>query len=323
MTMEGFLQDVICELAEPSLLVDREKRIVFATKSFEALIGKLPDGHKCKCTQFVIPSLAERNNKDACCWDVLDIYLHKGTSALWPLTTQDGSFLPTLCTLSPIRIGSTVTSLIAIFVRPLLGVPAKSSLAFFRAARQNLDTLGTYEEYVCGYLRKNHAIKQVIWLDTDSAGLAPNGTSLKGHLTEAATATQSKVPTDVPFDVVVRTGRSHDVFHLFPSTHTPKGKILAVQAIGRLNEPTVCELLAVVAATVTQPASDQASWLKTSIREAFSVRENQILALVTGGMSDREIALRLNLSPHTVRNHVRHMMGKAGAKKRIQLVALR
>lgn len=322
MMMEGFLQDVICELAEPSLLVDREKRIVFATKSFDALIGKLPDGHKCKCTQFVIPSSPDGTTKDACCWDVLDIYLHKGTSALWPLTKQDGSFLPTLCTVSPIRIGST-PSLIAIFVRPLLRRPAKSSMDFFQAVRRNLDTQGTYEEWVGGYLRKNHAIKQVIWLDAGSAATAPTGNSLKEQLAETATAIQSKVPAGFPFDVVVRAGRGHNVFHLFPSTHASQGKILAVQAIGQLDEPTVCELLAVVAATVTQPASDQANWLRTSIQEAFSVRENQILALVAGGMSDREIALRLNLSLHTVRNHVRHMMGKAGARKRTQLVALR
>lgn len=321
MVMENFLQNVICELAEPSLLVDREKRVVFATKSFETLIGKLPDDDKCRCTQhFVVPSLSDGTTKDACCWDVLDIYLHKGKSALWPLTRRDGSLLSTRCTVSPIQIGN-VTSLIAIFVRPLLGSPAKSSLDFFQAASRNLGTQGSYEDWVSSYLKKHLAIKQVIWLDAGLAATATNGNSLMEQLIEAATTTQRKVSAGIPFDVVVRTGRGYDIFHLFPSTQVQLGKILAIQAKGQLNEPTVHELLAAVAVTVTRPASDQANWIRTSIQEAFSVRENQILAFVVAGIPDKEIASRLNLSPHTVRNHVRHMMGKAGATKRIQLVA--
>ena len=54
----------------------------------------------------------------------------------------------------------------------------------------------------------------------------------------------------------------------------------------------------------------------------LSPRENQILGLLSEGLTGKAIALRLMLSPETVRTHVRNATTKLGAKTRVQAVAL-
>ncbi|MFP5253834.1 MAG: response regulator transcription factor [Actinomycetes bacterium] len=54
----------------------------------------------------------------------------------------------------------------------------------------------------------------------------------------------------------------------------------------------------------------------------LSVRQIEIVLRVALGMSDREIARDLQLSPHTVRHHLTSAMQTAGACSRAQLVAL-
>jgi DNA-binding NarL/FixJ family response regulator len=51
-------------------------------------------------------------------------------------------------------------------------------------------------------------------------------------------------------------------------------------------------------------------------------REREVLALVGQGLSNREIATRLVLSPATARTHVSRAMGKLGARDRAQLVVV-
>jgi DNA-binding CsgD family transcriptional regulator len=51
-------------------------------------------------------------------------------------------------------------------------------------------------------------------------------------------------------------------------------------------------------------------------------REREIMALLAEGLSGRQIAERLVLSPETVRTHIRNAMAKLGASTRSQAVAL-
>ena len=51
-------------------------------------------------------------------------------------------------------------------------------------------------------------------------------------------------------------------------------------------------------------------------------REREVLALVGGGLSNREIAARLFMSPATAKTHVSRAMTKLGARDRAQLVVL-
>jgi LuxR family transcriptional regulator, maltose regulon positive regulatory protein len=55
--------------------------------------------------------------------------------------------------------------------------------------------------------------------------------------------------------------------------------------------------------------------------EPLTVREGEILRLVAGGASNRDIANELYLSPSTVKGHVHHIIGKLGVKARAQAIA--
>ena len=51
-------------------------------------------------------------------------------------------------------------------------------------------------------------------------------------------------------------------------------------------------------------------------------RELEILGLLTRGMSTEEIVEHLTISVHTVRNHIRTLLGKLGAHSRLEAVAI-
>jgi len=50
--------------------------------------------------------------------------------------------------------------------------------------------------------------------------------------------------------------------------------------------------------------------------ESLSQREKQVAALVCTGMTGRQIAARLVLSPETIKTHVRHILAKFGLNSR-------
>ncbi|GAA4457779.1 response regulator transcription factor [Phytohabitans houttuyneae] len=53
----------------------------------------------------------------------------------------------------------------------------------------------------------------------------------------------------------------------------------------------------------------------------LSARERQIAALLLAGLSTQDIAARLYLSPHTVRDHVKTVFAKTGVRSRPALTA--
>ncbi len=52
--------------------------------------------------------------------------------------------------------------------------------------------------------------------------------------------------------------------------------------------------------------------------EPLSEREIEVLRLVTAGLSNREIALKLVISPGTAKTHIHHLCGKLGARNRTE-----
>jgi DNA-binding CsgD family transcriptional regulator len=55
-------------------------------------------------------------------------------------------------------------------------------------------------------------------------------------------------------------------------------------------------------------------------RLGISKREHEVLELIAEGHSNREIASRLFLSPHTVKTHSSNLFDKLGARRRTQAV---
>ena len=56
--------------------------------------------------------------------------------------------------------------------------------------------------------------------------------------------------------------------------------------------------------------------------ELLSARERQVIQHVAGGMSNREIAVALELSPHTVKNYLFRIFDKLGVSSRTELLYL-
>jgi DNA-binding NarL/FixJ family response regulator len=50
-------------------------------------------------------------------------------------------------------------------------------------------------------------------------------------------------------------------------------------------------------------------------------RENEVIALIAAGMSNKEIAQRLNIATDTVKSHVRNLMEKLALHTRLQIAA--
>ena len=70
---------------------------------------------------------------------------------------------------------------------------------------------------------------------------------------------------------------------------------------------------------LTQPApTSPRGWARPV--EPLTAREQEILVLVAGGLSNQEIADDLVISPYTVKTHVNRVMVKLGARDRAQLV---
>lgn len=59
----------------------------------------------------------------------------------------------------------------------------------------------------------------------------------------------------------------------------------------------------------------------TAALRRLSEREQEVLRLVAAGLSNKEIAARLYLSPHTVKAHVRNILDKLGLQSRAEAAA--
>lgn len=56
--------------------------------------------------------------------------------------------------------------------------------------------------------------------------------------------------------------------------------------------------------------------------EALTPRETEILGMLADGLANKEIAVRLNISSHTVKTHVQSLFTKLGADTRAEAVAV-
>ena len=69
---------------------------------------------------------------------------------------------------------------------------------------------------------------------------------------------------------------------------------------------------------VTVPAAVAAALAAQMPRPDLSAREVQVLELIVRGLANKQIAYSLNIAEHTVKNHVKSILGKLGAQDRTQ-----
>jgi LuxR family maltose regulon positive regulatory protein len=60
---------------------------------------------------------------------------------------------------------------------------------------------------------------------------------------------------------------------------------------------------------------------RPAIADLLSARERNIIELISGGRSNKEIARDLGIAPETVKSHVKHIFAKLDVDKRIRAVA--
>ncbi|MGD1993577.1 MAG: LuxR C-terminal-related transcriptional regulator [Anaerolineae bacterium] len=98
---------------------------------------------------------------------------------------------------------------------------------------------------------------------------------------------------------------------------------LLYEALSRGNSPDYVRRL-LAAFPVDEPkktSSSKAEALEFDLIESLSERELEVLQLVAAGLTNREIAARLYLSPNTVKVHTRNIYGKLGVNNRTQAAA--
>jgi two-component system, NarL family, response regulator DevR len=88
-----------------------------------------------------------------------------------------------------------------------------------------------------------------------------------------------------------------------------------------INDEAVCppSLLSILFATV---AESQAATPTAHVQRqlGLSRREQQLMYMISEGLTNKEIALRLGLSEQTIKNHVHRMLRKMGARDRLTIV---
>jgi DNA-binding NarL/FixJ family response regulator len=70
------------------------------------------------------------------------------------------------------------------------------------------------------------------------------------------------------------------------------------------------------------PASTAPARALDELSESLTRREVEVLQMLAAGLSNKEIAGRLNISDHTVKFHVASILGKLGAASRTEAVSL-
>jgi DNA-binding NarL/FixJ family response regulator len=108
-----------------------------------------------------------------------------------------------------------------------------------------------------------------------------------------------------------------------PATGTGVRRALDAGADAIVFEPEIETTLAVTALAVASGQSVVPRKLRASVeRPAFSHRERQVLALVSRGLTNSEIAERLLLAQSTVKSHLSSAFTKLGIRSRKEVSAL-
>ncbi len=85
-----------------------------------------------------------------------------------------------------------------------------------------------------------------------------------------------------------------------------------------LHDELIRTIHAVHAGEIYLPASVAAALEASSLPASLSAREMEVLALIVKGHGNKQIAYDLGIAEHTVKNHVKNILGKLGVADRTQ-----
>ena len=85
-----------------------------------------------------------------------------------------------------------------------------------------------------------------------------------------------------------------------------------------LHDELLKAIRAVYAGQNYLPAAVAAALAAQMPRPDLSAREVQVLELIVKGLANKQIAYSLNIAEHTVKNHVKNILGKLGVQDRTQ-----
>jgi DNA-binding CsgD family transcriptional regulator len=145
-----------------------------------------------------------------------------------------------------------------------------------------------------------------------------NPDAVRRFKSEARLAASLEHPNIVP---IHRGGEYRGVLYL-AMRFVPGTNLRQVIDRDRLSLDRVRRIVAAVASALEPRVAAKVLASMSAPRGAgpLSAREREVAHLAAGGLTSKEIADRLHLSPLTVKTHVSRVLSKLGARDRVQLV---
>jgi LuxR family maltose regulon positive regulatory protein len=110
-------------------------------------------------------------------------------------------------------------------------------------------------------------------------------------------------------------------FRIFIDEGPPMARLLYTALSRGISSDYVRRLIAAFPAEVPEPSQGSAVQHQTSLIEALSQREIEVLTLISEGLTNQDVASRLYLSLNTVKVHTRNIFQKLGVSNRTEAVA--
>jgi DNA-binding CsgD family transcriptional regulator len=96
------------------------------------------------------------------------------------------------------------------------------------------------------------------------------------------------------------------------------GKLAGALGLAEAHAPAFLAAFEAALALLPRPVGAEGRLL---LPERLTPRECEVLGLLIGGLTDREIAVCLRISPHTATTHVKRVRGKLGGGNRAATIA--
>jgi LuxR family transcriptional regulator, maltose regulon positive regulatory protein len=127
------------------------------------------------------------------------------------------------------------------------------------------------------------------------------------------------------FSGIVTASAGAGIYHTILDEGAAIGPLLAAfqeKAERRGSSPELMSYVSnLIAAWSSRYQSDRQETPSSAIVESLSARESDILKLIAEGLSNKEIARNLAITPETVKSHVKHIFIKLNVEKRAQAVS--